>query len=61
MAMTLNKQAFRLAGVKESQYMKWCEDYGHNPQEYRAKQEFFRKIFNNQIIIVDDELVEVSK
>ena len=48
--MALNKQAFELAGVTESDYKKWCKDTGKAAYKQSSKEDFFARIRDGRLV-----------
>ncbi len=48
--MKINKHAFELVGISLEDYILWCEDNNKPSYKAKTKEEFFKKIRNNQIV-----------
>lgn len=48
--MTLNKQAFALAGVTEAEYKRWCKDNKKAAYKQSTKEEFFARIRDGRLV-----------
>lgn len=48
--MTLNKQAFELAGVTEAEYKRWCKENKKAAYKPSSKEEFFARIRDGRLV-----------
>lgn len=48
--MTLNKQAFAIAGVTVDDYKKWCKEVGKPAYKNSTKEEFFARIADGRLV-----------
>lgn len=48
--MTLNKQAFILAGVTENEYKRWCKENKKPAYKQSSKEEFFARIRDGRLV-----------
>lgn len=48
--MTLNKQAFTIAGVTIDDYKKWCKETGKAAYKHESKEEFFARIADGRLV-----------
>lgn len=47
--MTLNKEAFKLVGVSETEYLKWCKDNKKPAYLTSTKKDFFARIRDGRL------------
>ena len=48
--MSLNKQAFEVAGVTENDYKKWCKENGKAAYKQSSKEDFFARIQDGRLV-----------
>lgn len=48
--MTLNKQAFKLAGVTIDEYKAWCKTVNKPAYRQETKEEFFARIQDGRLV-----------
>lgn len=48
--MTINKQAFELAGVTERDYKTWCEENHKAQYKTKTKADFFARIRDGRLV-----------
>lgn len=48
--MTMNKQAFKLAGVTEAEYKRWCKDNHKAAYKAEVKEDFFARIQDGRLV-----------
>lgn len=48
--MTINKQAFAIAGVTEAEYKRWCYDNKKAAYKQSTKEEFFARIRDGRLV-----------
>lgn len=53
----INKQAFKLSGVTEEEYLQWCKDNGKCFSKVETRREFFQRIQANKLIKNEDNKV----
>lgn len=48
--MTINKQAFALAGVTLAEYKRWCKDNKKAAYKQETKEDFFARIRDGRLV-----------
>ena len=48
--MTLNKNAFKISGVTQAEYFRWCKENKKPAYLTSTKTEFFRKIQEGKLV-----------
>ena len=61
MAKKMSERPFHLVGFTSQDYSEWCLANGKKERATSSKKEFFRLIFNYQLIKKDGKVIDMTK
>lgn len=57
----INTKPFELVGFTYEEYLEWCEQNSKKPKEVKSKKEFFRQIYNFELVKIKGKMTAVNK